>query len=412
MDSYRISNKNINFIKIATICVIITLLFLVSFAFYGYENTWRLWNVPTIMPHFADIRSLTHGAQAYASGLDPMIENPGDPWGRTLNYPRIWQTLYILGIDHTHTTILGLIFIFTFIMGLCLFLKNSNNTIIIMVFVAVLSPATMLAIERGNTDLLMFFFASLSVFLLRKSHILSIATIMVGFLLKLFPIFSVVILLKTGQKKTILYISCILNFLLLYSYFTLPDLLSISKGTPRGTHYSYGMNVFPMLYPSTSLYAKIVSLGLVLSVFFVSFITLIKDTKKTPYLNSHNNIYLDYFRIGCAIYIGTFLLGNNWDYRLIFLIFTIPQLIAWSQRANEYITIITMFTLLNIYISLWYYKISNTIGYSYSQLVILDELSNWIVFFALVYLMFLSLPTWLTSFIQKMNFLNKFTPNT
>lgn len=55
--------------------IIIEMLFL----FYGYENTWRLWNIPTMLPHFADLRAITGGAESYALGYDPLINNPGDP---------------------------------------------------------------------------------------------------------------------------------------------------------------------------------------------------------------------------------------------------------------------------------------------------------------------------------------------
>ena len=32
---------------------------------------------------------------------------------------------------------------------------------------------------------------------------------------------------------------------------------------------------------------------------------------------------------GASIYIGCFILGNNFDYRFTFLILTIPQMVSW-----------------------------------------------------------------------------------
>ena len=73
--------------RVIVICGVVTLLFIILLILYGYDNTWRLWNIPTMSPHFADMRTITHGAESYAQGLDPMIENPGDPWHRRMNYP-------------------------------------------------------------------------------------------------------------------------------------------------------------------------------------------------------------------------------------------------------------------------------------------------------------------------------------
>src|SRR5258708_3409111 len=85
---------------------------------YGYDKTWQLWNIPTLSPHFADLRVITAGSESYAKGHDPMINNPADPWGRPLNYPRVWQSLYLLGINQSHTTCLGISLIFLFVLGL------------------------------------------------------------------------------------------------------------------------------------------------------------------------------------------------------------------------------------------------------------------------------------------------------
>ena len=86
----------------------VALLMLLLFLLLGYEQTWRLWNILVMSPPFADLRVITHGADSIARGLDPLVSNPGDPWGRPLNYPRIWQSLYSVGINKSHTIALGL----------------------------------------------------------------------------------------------------------------------------------------------------------------------------------------------------------------------------------------------------------------------------------------------------------------
>ncbi len=363
-------------------------------------------------PHFADLRTITHGAESYMQGLDPMIENPGDPWHRRMNYPRIWQSLYFIGINSAHTTLIGIIIIFSFLVGICVILPNASNKVIVMVFAAVLSPATLLGVERGNIDLLMFFFASLSVLAIQRSYILSMFAIITGFFLKLFPIFGITVLLKAEREKFILYILIIFAFSLLYIYATSQDLLLIRDATPKSTTLSYGMNVLWMRLSTydtnLGLYVRILSYFSIFFVFLASFLTLI--VRKELSISSYDDRYLDSFRVGAAIYIGTFILGNNWDYRLMFLILTIPQLTLWSEKSTHRITVISNIVLLSIYISLWYLVISKVIKYLpygdyYSY--ILDQMFNWITFSGLVYLLLSSLPTWMIEFAQNVHPITK-----
>jgi len=53
---------------LAVLAVVIFLLLL--FAFYGYNQTWQLWNIPVMSPAFADLRVITHGADAVAMEID------------------------------------------------------------------------------------------------------------------------------------------------------------------------------------------------------------------------------------------------------------------------------------------------------------------------------------------------------
>jgi len=114
-------------------------------------------------PAFADLRVITHGADAVAMGMDPLINNPGDPWGRPLNYPRIWQSLYSIGINKSHTVGLGVGIILCFLAGVVMVLPNVSNKTIALVIGALVSPAILLGVERGNIDLFIFFLAALTI---------------------------------------------------------------------------------------------------------------------------------------------------------------------------------------------------------------------------------------------------------
>ena len=82
-----------------------------------------------------------------------------------MNHPRLVQ--YILSfvhIDQSHTTIIGILFIALFFLGLFLSLKQISNGTALMLAIVIFSPAVMLGIERANHDLFIFFLISVALF--------------------------------------------------------------------------------------------------------------------------------------------------------------------------------------------------------------------------------------------------------
>jgi hypothetical protein len=51
---------------------------------------WRTSGFPTMIPTFGDARVITSGWECTRLGYDVLQDNPCDPFGRAMNYPRIW----------------------------------------------------------------------------------------------------------------------------------------------------------------------------------------------------------------------------------------------------------------------------------------------------------------------------------
>lgn len=393
-------------LKVISGCVAAVMFMCIVFLAKGYEPAWELWNIPTLTPHFADLRVITYGAESYRQGYDPMVENPAAPTGILLNYPRIWQLLYPLGLKESHTTVLGLLVILSYLAGICLVLPNAKNQTLILVFAAVLSPAALMGVERANIDLLMFFLIASSLVVAQRSQLGSALLIGAAFLLKLFPLFSWFSLLKFGKSKFIRYSLIALGAVLLYSYATFRDLALISEGTPRGVFLSYGMNVFWMdlaeLDKAQGAIAKVIAYLLLIIIAVIASYALF-DRDETLEKQSEG-MSLDAFRAGAGIYLATFLIGNNWDYRLIFLIFTLPQLVLWSQR-KDFIAYLVWIIIAAILISFWHMfivKLFRPITNGYQLAFRLDELANWLVFAGLSWLSLRSAPLWVKEMVMKL----------
>lgn len=368
----------------------------------GSEYMFRFFLVPVMEPCFADLRTITGGAESKEQGFDPMVKNPGDPWNRVMNYPRIWQSLYFFGIDESETVAIGIFIVFLFLCGICLVLPNAPNLSILAIILTLLSPAVLLGIERGNTDLLMFFLVALAVFLINKlKYSLSAFIVLLAGFLKLFPIFAAFIFLKTNKKTFLLYFIIICAVFVLYLLITFSDLVLILKGTPKIASFSYGKDILWMKAASINTdYGSILKyfsyIVLVLCGTCGLFLMFGKSIgKKLSEIKFEETISMDAFRAGAAIYVGTFLLGANFVYRLMFLIFVIPQLMIWLKSFSGKMRKLSALTLFSIFWMLEAPMIAKIFRHlPFLQIVFLhvelllpfvDEIFAWILFTSLLF---------------------------
>jgi hypothetical protein len=107
--------------------------------------------------------------------------------------------------------------------------------------------------------------------------------------------------------------------------------------------------------------------------------------------------------MGASIYVGTFLLGNNFDYRLAVLVLVMPQLVDWMQSVSRNYRVLawlsTIFVLLSCW-HMWIVQISlvsvfHSVADSQKFWIVLDEAFNWLLFASLAYLLIASTPDWL-----------------
>lgn len=387
-------------LRIIVACAFAALLLGLLFARVGYEATWRLWNIPTMSPHFADLRTITGGADEYAHGIDPLADNPGDPWRRRQNYPRVWQGLYALGVDEGDTTALGVTFIALFLIGVCLATSNGGTPVALAVLAALLSPAVLLGVERANSDLLMFFLVAAAVAAIRPAPVLAAAAIVAAFVLKLFPVFACATFLRLQPGSFRRYALVLAAVVAGYVLLTFSDIALIRAGTPQGTFDAYGMGVLHEaarnVSATVSTVAAVLSWAALAAVLAWSFTAA---RSPGPGADESPSAAIDAFRAGASIYAGTFVLGNNYDYRLVFLILALPQLVVWCRRRPERsMSRISAATLAAGLLSMWFPMmfaplVRHLPGGSYAAFAF-DELLNWIAFAGLLYLLVWSTPLW------------------
>ena len=202
-----------------------------SVLIFGWSTTWGVLDVPTMFPEFADMRTVQGALLSLNEGFDPQINNVGDPWGRSMNYPSIWISISeIFNFEvELHFKIFVSLMVLLFL-GCCLQLVKQypSLTLLLLCF----SGATLLAVERGNNDILIFSLLYLSVFVGGGFYILAL---LMAILLKIFPILAF-----PAFCHSIKTFSLMLAVAVIAVFILIPEFSNIRNGTPTSAWLSYG----------------------------------------------------------------------------------------------------------------------------------------------------------------------------
>jgi hypothetical protein len=202
----------------------------------------------------------------------------------------------------------------------------------------------------------------------------------------------------------------------MYAFLTWESIRAAWNLTLRGKEISYGANVYFYWYEQDFLQyfvpwfgasqaERILKIGPIVLAFLLIVTAAVLGLKNSRAAVASSERNLAAFRMGASIYVGTFLLGNNWDYRLAFLILVVPQLVEWTRslpREYRYAAWASLFALLAScwHFILWYSPFLNSFPNAKEVWFVIDEILNWALVFGLAYLLFASFPDWLKQPVQ------------
>ena len=349
----------------------------------------RPWlGVPPGPSLFFDTRNITAALECRRLGYDSLVENPCDPWDRPMFYPRVWLLLRWLGLDQSDTMAVGVLIAALFLISLCLLTGRISAGEGVVVAVAVCSPAVMLALERANMDVVLFSVLVLAVLLWRwgteLSRTLSPFLVLVAATGKLYPVFGLPAYALLRHRRAALAAAVCGVLFLAYVAVTLDDVKTVATTATQGQHYSYGARILigqayhlvaGQDWQGASMAAQaIAAISLLVPVLFLwgwvrhRLGLGIGEASQAP------TAELLAFYLGSLLYVGTFAVFKNYDYRLVYLLLTLPQLMRWvSQgRPSDPRRSLAGLGLTVTLLALWIDTLSE-------QLVLMDELVSWAV---------------------------------
>jgi hypothetical protein len=394
MTSRRVNAKLTLLLLILSGCAALA----ISFAFHGYERTWASLGIYPLSPYFSDARVITASAESHALGFDPMVYNPRHPSGELMDYPRIWQLLFHLGIDQTDTIYFEAVFVSLFFVGIFLFVGEINHAIAVALACGIFSPAVLLGIERGTNDLAIFFLLALSLLGLRKSTAASAAVIAFAFILKLFPVFAAAVFFKENRRRCFKFLAGSVLFAGTYCLLLRNEIRAVGAAVSTTDWDSYGIAVNWLGIKSlihNPLLSKMACYA-VIGTMIMLFVSLAVRARE-PQSAAPDESHIDAFRMGASIYVGTYLLGSNFDYRLMFLLFAIPQLTQWLTSSDSRLRLVTRITFAGVLYSLWSLFLSrllNAVSAAWVGLL-LDAVAKTVLVGGLTYLFVYSGPQWM-----------------
>ena len=304
----------------------------------GGRSTWERLRVPVEQPSFLDLRSLTSAWECDRKGIAVLPVNPCDPRARPANYPSIWLLAAPLGLGEDDTVSLGVGLAVLFFVSALAVTGPLTVREGVVYGIALCSPAVMFGVERGNPDLFVFAVLAAALLLLGLGGLDAVAYVLllVATFLKLYPVFAWGVLLQRGRSLA-LGVGMVAA-LTLYVALTLAELRTVLEVVPREILFSYGAGVLadgiveaaelPGGATPAILSAALVILG---GLAAVALGVRWRPTVGEPPRDRRS----DAFWVGAGIYVGSYAVMHNYDYRLVFLLLAIPQLLRWGREAAK-----------------------------------------------------------------------------
>lgn len=382
----------------------IYLYFLLVVANGGHAH-WGDFKVPTFNPVFSDLRSLTTAWECAREGLNPLSSNPCDPYERNANYPRLWwEGLAWLGLGESSTIAIGLLAGAAFLACVLWLVPRRTTLPAAGVWVAaIVSPAVMLGIERGNPDLFLFVILVFALATFRRSglgRVVSAALVVEAAILKLFPVFALGLLARQRRRRALATIAAALAVLAVYAVATYDDIRFIMEVVPKFVFFSFGAEVGlhairdGLETPDSGAWTAARMLGIAaLAAIAAAFAWTRRARAGPPSLPSRGGtLALDAYWMGALVYAGSFASSYNWDYRLMFLLLTLPQLLRWARDPDPPLPGARL-ALAALVGTLWLSEILSGWNPAYP----FEEVLNWALFGYLLAGVLVTLPRWLVA---------------
>jgi hypothetical protein len=320
--------------------------YFVVLASIGGRDAWTRLGVPTIRPGFLDLRGVTSAWDCTRRGIAVLPKNPCDPLQRPSDYPHLWLLPWHLGLGQDDTFVIGIVLAVLFLVAAIAVLPAGAGVMAGLAYAAVVcSPAVMLGVERGNVDIFLFALVVAAVLAWRRGLpglVVGDAILFLTAILKFFPIFAVGFLLRRATKPAVRSAVAIVCAFAIDLFVTRNDIRAIFRAGFEEDTFSYGVRRTSEWVGAIAGGTSLRAWDIVLVVIAVASAFLLQRRLRPSAASVRE---LDLFWAGACIYVGSYATVRNFDYRLVFLLLIVPQLLQWA-RERQPLAFVTLAALL------------------------------------------------------------------
>lgn len=367
----------------------ISLLVLVGIV--GWDPSWRALGVTPLQPPFFDMHVINDYAACASKGLNAYAPQACNV--DSFNIPPTWLWSGSLGITGADSVWLSAVLIAAAAVVVTLLNQGRAWYHGLIALAAIMSPSVMMGVERGNLDLLILALVGSAALIYDEGKTGrwcgTIALLSLGITLKLFPLFCISLVARFTKRAFISgFALAVLG--LIYLSFTLEYVLLIRRNVPTTFVLSYGYKAIFLGLDHIRSEAGLSPIGLAdtwAPAFTAAAVTMCAAFVAVSRLRKHDefccvqmNAAGTAFLFGAGIYCGTYLLGTNFVYRLMFLLLCVPQLQDWfiRRRSDGKVASTAEIGLFGTVLGVLWLN-GNANGHSIFLLV--PQLLNWFLFF-------------------------------
>lgn len=280
---------------------------------------------------FRDTHSMLAASDSVRAGHDPFVDNIYDVGGERHIYPDWWFVLGKLGLDRGDTPWVGAVIVGLFWLAVFAVLPGPSPRAGAWILAVCASPPFWLAVNRANPDLLVFALLTPVVpWLLHRQlwiRLLAPGPVALGTGLKFFPLLAGTVLLRpaASHRENMLRWSLIgsLGLLLVWSLADDVARYLAAGWTARGL-FTFGAGAVAL--PAGWDPAAWIGLGRVVGLILVGwgFVRGVGPTVVSS-LSGREGLYQF---MGAAVLAGVFFLSIGYLYKIIFVLWLLPGLLA------------------------------------------------------------------------------------
>ena len=329
-------------------------------------NTWTAWGISP-MPSkidsgtsFADLANITATAQCIDRGWD---YTTCDPYGR-LFQPYVVlpaRLMAALGLDMGATPVLGLVLAAAYVVGVAVLgitvarrWRGSTATLMVAVVVlglASVAPPTMLAVERGQVELVTFALACLGLVLLPAERAwvraIGAAAAVLAVVTKFVAIGALAPVVQRRRPTVAALVA--LGGSIAFCLAVLPDVIQASRAArtsePGTTRPQLGAVTLPATWLSgdpvgnipdpgvVEHWALLLALSAIVTVGAIALAAVLLSPARTPSLDA-DPVARWLVVGGAGILLPVYVLGLAHDYRLMFALPILAGLVLWAGAAG------------------------------------------------------------------------------